>query len=372
MTRRVLALCVLTTVILAGCIGAPTDPGTDATPTPDPDGDGTSVSADEVPGVESNALTNATALVAANEAAIGQSGGQIAVVRGQGDERGTYQLTAGSGFSTYNLTQEYTTGDGLTPRVDLWSNETTRYIRMMEGTETSYRVLEREQTRLDLLGAVEEFVAGGDYTVQNESGPDGALVLTAESYTQPTDARSAFSDVSSYEGQIVAGESGLIQNVSVEAVDDGRSMTYRYELVRSGIEGVPQPQWLADVPESARFHPDIEITPTSSALSIRHVGGDPIPANSAIRIESNGTTSVASFDSELDGETRYAYRNASDGALRIAEDEPTAENVEPIQSPVSVTITTDDGVTLYSASMGWDSETAAEGSSGSDSQSASS
>lgn len=371
MTRRALTLCLLTTVILAGCIGAPTAPGTEATPTPD--GEDSDVSADEVPGVEGNALTNATALVAANEAAIGQSGGEIAVVRGEADGTGTYRLTAGSGLSTYNLTQEYSTGDGRTPRVDLWSNETTRFIRMTDGDETSYRVVEREQSRLTPLSSVGEFVAGGDYTVQNESGPDGTLVLTADSYTPPTDARSAFSEVSSYDGRIVIGESGLIQNVTLDAVDDGRSKTYRYELVSSGIDGVPQPQWLSDVPESASFHPDVEIMPTpDSALSIKHVGGDPIPANSSIRIESNGTSSVASFDSELDGDTRYAYRSASDGSLRIAEAEPAAEDVEPIQSPISVTITTENGVTLYSASMGWGSETASEDSSGSDSQSASS
>lgn len=373
MTRRVLVLVVLGAVVLAGCSGGPTettaseptDSGTPAT-SPIDDGGTTDVSSEGIPGVTDGSLANATALVRANEASLSQTGGEVRTTRSDGDDETEYRLVAGSGLSTYTLsgTRSFT---GQTTAIELWSNETTRFIRTQSESGTNYRTAERRHDRLNILEMPEDYLAAGEFTVANESTGDGTVVLTADEYVPPTDGHGPFADVTSFSGRLVVDESGRIHNLTVSAVDEGQTVTYRFELVRTGVERVAKPDWFDDVPASATLQPELTVdVENSSYLAIRNEGGDDVPRNSSISLTTNGTTGNATFETALTaGSTRYAYFRATDGDFRLTADRPAAAVVDPVTSPVSVTITTEDGVSLYSASMGWDSETASAEESGS-------
>ena len=102
-----------------------------------------------------------------------------------------------------------------------------------------------------------------------------------------------------------------------------------------------------------------------SALRIDHEGGDTVPRNTTLRFTANDTAGTVTFDAPLEaGDTRYAYFAAANGSLVLTDDRPAADAPESIDSPASVTISTADGVTLLSVSMGWGSEPASEGAAG--------
>ncbi|MEF8783054.1 MAG: hypothetical protein V5A39_09555 [Haloarculaceae archaeon] len=97
----------------------------------------------------------------------------------------------------------------------------------------------------------------------------------------------------------------------------------------------------------------------SSYLVVRNEGDDPVPRNATISITTNGTTETATFETALEtGNTRFAYVDAIEGQLMVTSDRPSAGAVESVTSPVSVTITTEDNVTLHSGGMAWESESA--------------
>lgn len=366
MTSRVFLLVVMATVVLAGCTGGPTDasPGeTSSTP---------SVTADDVPGVTNESLTNATALAEANEAALSETGGEIQLLQSEGGEAIEYRMRVSPGFSTHSLSGTYPDADGQTAEVDLWANETTQFVHTTSPDDERYRVAPREDQVPNSLTLVESFVAGGQFTVQNESTGDGTVVLTADEYVSPDDGQSAFRQVSSFDGTLVVDGTGQIHNLTVSAVDDGRSVTYRYELVETGIGELSKPGWLEDVPESASIQANIEVTvENSSYLAIEHRGGDVVPPSSTLRLTTNGTTTTATISSSLEaGDRLYAHLHTSDGTLRVSEERPDSDVVKPVTSPVSVSLATADGRTLVNAGMGWSSESASagEGSSGEASQ----
>lgn len=351
----------IVTVVLAGCLGGPADPSAGETPTGTPSsasGESTDVSGADVPGVSNGSLANATALAGANEAALAETGAELETTRAEGGEEISFDLRLGPEFSTYELSGTYPAGGQLV-RVDVWTNETRRFVRMAGAEDVQYRVLRREDGLPSGLAPIESFLASGRFVVRNESTGDGTVVLTATE-SPPRATGGPAREFSSFDGRLVVDESGRIHDLTVSAVDEGRPVTYRYELRQAGHGRVPKPDWFQDVPESATLRPDLAVdVENDSYLAVRHRGGDAVPAGSTLAVTANETAGNATFGTELDsGETRYAYFHASDGTLRIAADRPDGDVVDPVTSPVSVSLATDDGVTLFSASMGWGSESA--------------
>jgi hypothetical protein len=151
-----------------------------------------------------------------------------------------------------------------------------------------------------------------------------------------------------------------VQNLTVTGQENGESVAFRYELRQPVIERATMPAWVGDVPQSAKLHPDLTVDiENSSYLVVENEGGDPVPRNATIAVETNGTSGTATFETSLDvGETRYAYFQTSDGTLTLSADQPTADMAASVDSPLSVRVTAGDNVTLYSASMGWASASA--------------
>jgi hypothetical protein len=369
MTRRILVLAVLAAVVLAGCMGGPgteTETGTETTAEPTDSTGTATVSSENIPGVSDGSVTNSTALARANEARLTETGGAVRIRRNGSSSQSTVELVVGAGFTTYQLTGSHSTGDEVVD-ADIWSNETTRVIRMSDGGEDNYRTSERRDDRLNVLTQVEDYLAAGDFTVATESTGNGTVVFTADSFVSPADSHGPLTDVSSLDARLVVSESGLIQRLTVTTTTEQATGSYSYELRRTGVDRVTRPNWVDDMPAGATLQTQINVDiEDGSYLVVRNEGGDHVPSNTTISLTSNDTTRTATLDTSLmAGDTRYAYVDATTGTLRVSADRPTAGTVDPITSPVSVSITTDDGASLYSAGMAWGSESASEPQTGS-------
>ncbi|WP_246989427.1 hypothetical protein [Halorientalis marina] len=391
MTRRALVLVLLAAVVLAGCmggLGTETDPSTEATdsngtatvssettrgvsdgssPTEPTDGNETAtVSSESIPGVSDGTLTNATALARANEASLTETGGAVRIRRQSSAEQSTFDLVVGAGLTTYQLTGSRSASDDAVD-FDLWSNDTTRVIRTRADGEYNYRTNDRRDDRLSVLSGVEEYLAAGNFTVANESTGNGTVVLTADTFVTPADSYGPLTDVGSLDGRLVVSESGLIRSFTVAAATERETGSYSYTLLRTGVDRVDKPDWFDDVPAGATLQMQLDVNvENSSYLVVRNGGGDHVPSNTTISVTSNNTTTTATLDTSLmAGDTRYAYIDAATGTLQVTADRPTAGTVDSVTSPISVSLTTEDGASLYSAGMAWSSESAAASGNGS-------
>lgn len=337
--------------MLAGCLGGP---AAETGPS-----DSTDVSPEQVPGVTNGTLSDASALVEANRHAVTTDGAILQI--NQSSERMDIdaRLVVGADFSTYSLSGSGTVSNESTA-IDQWSNETTQFVRTSSGEETNYQVLHRNDERLTLLSSIGQFLSAGDFEVANETTGDGTVVLTADSASE---ASTSMADLERFDGRLVVSEDGRIQNLSVTLTRAGEQVSYSYELRQAGVESVPKPDWIDDIPPGATVQAQLSVdVEDDSYLALEHSGGDVVPTGTTVRVESNGTTETVRLDSSLSaGDTRYLYFDASSRELRATEDRPERSTVSPVTSPVSVRIVTEGGAVLHSGSMAWGSESASGG-----------
>jgi hypothetical protein len=355
MDQQKVVLALIPALVLAGCIGGlsgETDPS-----------ESTEVSPEQVPGVTNGTLSNASALVEANQNAVTTNGAILQVNQSSDQMTIDARLVVGANFSTYSLSGTGSVTDGQSTTIDQWSNQTTQFVRTSSAGETDYRVLDEHDERLSFLTSVEEFLSTGNFEVANETSDDGNVVLTADSVSA---ANTSDVDAESFDGRLVVTEAGEIQNLSVTTTQDGKTMTYSYELLQAGVDSAPKPNWVDDVPPGATVQAQLSIgVENDSYLTLEHSGGDVVPSATTVRVESNGTTDTVSLDSSLSaGDTRYVYFDASSQQLQVSTDRPEQSTVSPVVSPVSVQIETEGGAVLYSGSMGWDSASASVGGAG--------
>ena len=356
--RYTLVLILVPVLVLAGCaggLGAETGPS-----------DSTNVSPDQVPGVTNGTLSNASALVEANRNAVTTHGAVLQL--NQSSAQGTIdaRLVVGANLSTFTISSTGSLSNGQFTTVDQWSNETTRFVRTSSDEETNYRVLGGHDNRLTILSSFSRLLSAGEFQVTNETSGDGNVVLTADSVSA---ASSSTGDFESFEGRLVVTESGQIQNLSVTVTQDDETVTYSYELRQTGVDSVPKPGWIDDVPPSASLQAELSVdVENGSYLTLEHTRGDVVPSGTTVRVESNGTTDTVSLDSSLSaGDTRYIYFDASSQQLRVTADRPETSTVSPVTSPVSVRIVTEGGAVLHSGGMAWESASTSENGSGSSS-----
>lgn len=347
MQQHKVVLALVPVVVLAGCIGglgAEADPSQSA-----------AVSPEEVPGVTNGTLSNASELLEANQNAVTTTGAIIQI--NQSSERRTVdaRLVVGANISTHSLSA--TVRDNQATTIDQWSNETTQFVRMSTAEETNYHVRNGHDDRLTLLSSTEQFVSAGNFEVSNETTGDGTVILTADS---TSDANTSPTDDAQFDGRIVVSEDGQIQNLSVTRMQDGEQVSYRYELRQAGVDSVPRPNWVDDVPPGATVQAQLSTdVANDSYLALEHTGGDVVPSGTTVQVESNGTTGTVSLNSSLSaGDTRYIYFDAPSQELQVSTDRPAQRSISPVTSPVSVRIVSEGGAVLQSGSMAWDSESA--------------
>ncbi len=358
MERYNVVLALIIALVLAGCaggLGVGTGPS-----------DSTDVSPEQVPGITNGTLSNASALVETNRNAVTADGAIVQINQSSAQMTVDARLVTGANLSTYTISSTGSGSDGQSRTVDQWSNETTQFVRTSSDEKTNYRVLDGPDDRLTILYSTYEFLSAGNFEVTNETAGGGNVVLTADSVSV---ASASTVEAESFDGRLVLNESGQIQNLSVTATLNGETVTYSYELRQAGVDSVPKPDWVANVPPGATVQAQLSIdVEDDSYLALEHAGGDVVPSATAVRVESNGTTGTVSLDSPLSaGDTRYVYFDASSQELRATADRPEQSTVSPVTSPTSVRITTEGGAVLHSSSMGWGSESASASGSGSSS-----
>lgn len=358
MTRKPIVLVVLASVLLAGCAGTQ-GTGTPTAETPTEDGSGVDI--EDIPGISNGTLTDPATLAQANGATIVETGGRISVSQSSSERNTETLLTVGSGgFYTLSTTSE---SGGESGTLDYYRNETATYVRMQSDGESQYRVVERDFDPLSNINtSVETYLTAGTFTASNESTDGTTAIFTTSEFAAPDD-RGFLSDAESLSGRLVLSEYGQIQNLTITGEQGGQIVSFEYELRQPVVERATQPPWVGDVPPNADLRPKLTVdVENGSYLSIRHDGGDRVPRNATLSLSTNGTSGTVTFDTALDSdETRYAYFAAGDGSLTLTAERPSPDATASVDSPASVTVSTDGGVTLLSMSMAWDSEGASDG-----------
>lgn len=365
MSRRTLAVLLVALLALAGCTAAPgaptetTEPADSSTPADTPAGE-------TPPGVADGRLANASALVQAHETALAERGFAASVTRSvNGTDVASYDVVAAPGLATYTLGGTRTAGDAGTTAVSLWANESIRLVKYTSDGESRYQATkpEAEHASPYPLGSVARHLRAGDFTVAEESTAEGETVLVADDVVPDAGEAGRFADAESFEGRAVVDASGRVRSLNVTVAGSRDTVSITFELRRTAVESVDRPAWVQDIPADAMVTPQLAVDVRDGrVLTVRNEAGDPVPANATIVVTTNDTTYSAAFDAPLPpGEGRYAAIAASDGTLRLSADEPDAADVVALESPVSVTVETEGGVTLLSVGMGWGSESASGG-----------
>lgn len=376
MTRLTLVVVLTLAVGLAGCLGGPIN-GT--TPEPSSTTDSTPVggesptgAVDTIPGVDDGRLTNATALFAAHEQALVDRGFAANVSRSvNGSETMRFQITASPGLSTYLLSGELVAGESGS--MELWANESTRFVRQQSDGEVSYRTVARHDDSLNLVKRPGDYLRVGNFTVADEAGPAGRIVLTADGYVPPESGHGPFQDVSSFEGRAVIDAEGRIHRMELTADTDRGTVAYEFDLSRTGVAQVDRPTWVGEMPASATLNPQLSISVVDeTALAVRNRDGDAVPADATLTVTSNGTIYQAPFEERLPaGEVRYAIISSADGQFHLVDERAAVDDAVALSSPISVTVVTADGVTLHSSGMAWESSSGSESDDGGSSASSS-
>lgn len=364
MTRRSLAVLLAATLVLAGCTVGP------GTTTEEQPGQGDAEATP--PGVSDGRLANATALLHAHETALAESGFAATMTRStNGTAVSTFDVVAGPSMATYELTWTRSADGGDAVETRLWANESERFVRTRADGETSYRVVPREEDSLGVLESLRSYVAAGNFTVADERSDAGHAVLTADAVDARTGADGPFRDAESFDGRAVVDDRGRVHELNVTVERPSGTETVTFELRRTGVASVERPGWVSDVPPGVAVAPQLSVDVDADRyLVVSNEGGDAVPRNATLSLTTNGSTYRATFDAPLEpGEVRYAAIATDDGRLRLAAERPDPGTVETLTSPVSVAVETAAGASLYSASMGWGSSSAAESGSGSSSAS---
>jgi hypothetical protein len=349
-------------IALAGCTGGPW-----ATETTDHPDDG-----ELPPGVTDGQVTNASALLEANEAALREAGFAANVSHAaDSDEPARYEIVATAGFTQYALDGDQPGSSGSV-EMHLWTNESHRVSMYESGGETRYQATERGTEPFSGLEMIEHAIRAGNFTVANETTANGYTVLTAEEFAPNTNGAQRFPDAEAFDARGVVDDAGRIHEFTV-TIDRAASNAeaYTFELRETGVDSIDRPAWLEEVPPGAFISPQVSIdVQNESVLTVENTGTDAVPANATLELSMNDTTYRAVFDQPLEsGDKRYAALAATDDTLQFHTEGPTDSEVQSLSSPISVTIATENGVTLHSSGMGWDSASASEpGSSGSSSE----
>jgi hypothetical protein len=361
--NRVLSVVVASFVLLAGCSGVV--PGGTDTPTP------TSTSVDTptptplpsgylAPGITDAGIENVTALFTAHQRELTRRG-FVTESRSQVTSQGTttdrvaWTVTvAPGGEYARTSTVEYRE-DGTTVEGDIWSNATHDVTRRDEAGDVSYTVRPRFVT--------------DDTVVWSGSAVHVLLYSTAELFAvESVDTRDGLRYVTlSFEGDRV-GQDGVPDSQATVVVDErgrihafesqtqyGEDTTYTttHRLVQLGDTDPQPPAWLDAVPPSAALFLQLNagITP-EGVVVVEHVGGDTVPAGTAVRVTVDDETYEATFEGTLDeGQTRYAA--IVDGALELSTREPSEFTPLPSgrEVVVRIVVVTTDGVELFDESF---------------------
>lgn len=272
------AVAVAALLVLAGCSGAsgPTEtttetttvePTTDApTTTTETTTAATTTGAEQSaypPGVTSDGVENATALVESHRASVVEDGAEMeltqrinASLNGQPltiDGRETARLTPGASELRWTVVANTTRGNETTQLNErYYANESTLFSRVDHNDNVTIRSRNRSSFwNRAILGApskariVNATLTAVNFTVANVSDQDGQTVTTLVANNQTgSGSRSA----TVYDATLTVTESGRVLSMTrSRTVDtDGATSRYEVEITWSSATDVERPEWTGD------------------------------------------------------------------------------------------------------------------------------
>jgi hypothetical protein len=250
MQRSLAAVALALLLVTAGCNGLGLADGGDG---------GDTDAANEVPGVESGTVTNATALSAAHDRGLVAAGFenevQVNATTIQQDQvvdtQRRQRTIVEAGGSEYQYRTVNGAGGGFI-QFDHWGNDSVWVTRGQLGNTTRYQVRDQAAARESLTGSalLENYLDGSEATAIDTREEDGLTLVTFETTTVPDDPDALpvnNSAVSEYEARFVVDTQGRIHGLVVEGTyelrDESRTFRVGYELKRLDGPSVSQPDW---------------------------------------------------------------------------------------------------------------------------------
>ncbi|MFB6353765.1 MAG: hypothetical protein ABEJ92_06730 [Halobacteriales archaeon] len=369
-------------VVLAGCIGAPSPPGTvDGTPTGTDAPSATAPRAASptvpngtlAPGVTDEGLRNASRLLDAHARALRERGYELAIERRfRSDDRErtvAYRLAATPGLGRFRQRARSTVGGNETVH-RFWLNATMERMLVRVGSDSGpqYRIppvgpagsaaRAHWQRRLVQTRQLAELLRGGEFAVTgvNETATGRRYTLVGHDFA--TDGYYGEREV-----HLTVDGDGVVHVLKAAGdLAGGGSFSVGYRVLRLGVETVDRPDWVAAAPAPIDARPTLGFENcTTPYLAIQNPGPDTIPAGTVIDVKFDGTEHRVSLDAPLSaGGQRALYLTAS-GSLRVAAVDAVPPSRAGMPNEVEFTVTTGDGMLLSAGGIGFGCETAGEG-----------
>lgn len=206
-----------------------------------------------------------------------------------------------------------------------WANATTFFYRghsnLVPGRPIRYSATPVESLRLTIperirwdLDSVATDLRNGDFNVTRIFEADGQTLFVLRSH-RISYALGQEDDWNkwTYNGTVVVDESGRIHYFHsyrhASARDDHRTVRRTYRLCKLGVDSVPRPSWIEDVPPEAYLNVSVQPEDVDQRyLVISNDRPDPLPANTVVFVKVRDTLYRVAFQTPLQpGETRYAY-----------------------------------------------------------------
>lgn len=253
MRRMVLVFMLVVSLALAGCnfANGGGDRGTvTSTPTPD--------AAELPPGVADGRLANASALLAAHNRTLVETGFEtdlrvnatVASGKGPIEVRRRQQTLAESGVTEYQF-RVTNAGEVPNAQFDYWGNRTVEAIRAQTNAGVNYGTGEpRSVDQLTTVLFLEPYLDQGNYTITSLDRRNNTTLFTLQSkgvsnYTGlvPSNA----TNVSGYSSTVIVDSKGRIYEFTATAdyeIDGEQgSMEIHYRIVRTEDIEVSRPDW---------------------------------------------------------------------------------------------------------------------------------
>lgn len=379
---RLRSLLAVLLVVVAGCVGAPSSPGTvDGTPTGTdvPSATAPRTTSPSVPngtlapGVTGDGLRNASRLLDAHARALRERGFELAIERrfATDDRERTvaYRLAGTPALDRFRQRARSTVAGNETVH-RYWLNATMErmLVRVDSGSAERYRIppvgpagseaRAYRQRRLVQTRQLEELLRGGDFAVTgvNETATGRRYTLVGHNFS--TDGYYGEREV-----HLTVDGDGVVHVLKAAGdLAGGGSFSFGYRVIRIGVETVDRPDWVGAAPAPIDARPTVGFENcTKPYLTIQNPGPDAIPAGTVIDIQFDGTGYRTSLDSSLSPGGQQALYLTASGTLRVAAVDAVPASRAEMPNEAEFTVTTGDDMLLSAGGIGFGCEAAGEG-----------
>lgn len=324
------------------------------------------------PGVTNQGIQNRSKLLDAHTHALRERGFELVIERrfsGDSEVRdATYHLTATSDLRRFSQNAPSTVAGNQTTHQS-WLNATMErmLVQTSSAGETQYRIppvgpAGSEARTMQLQRSIQtnqlaELLRGGEFTVTGVNETEETRRYTIVGTNFSTEGYYGEREVRS-----TVDEDGVIHTLNAAGQSRGGSFNFSYHVTRLSVDSVERPEWVKSAPAPIDTRPTVGFQNcTTPYLTIDNPGPDAIPAGTVVTVQLDGTDYHASLDSPLaPGEQKALYLTPS-GTLQVAEIDAVPEDRAGMPNEAEFSVTTQEGMLLSAGGIGFDCETASEG-----------